>query len=81
MIACDSSAEAERRQLHPVRAEGVRLDDVRAGAHVCLVHLGDEIRLREIQLVERPIEENALRVQHRSHGAVADEHPRVTALP
>ena len=44
--------QAERAELDPVGAERVGLDDVGAGAHVRLVHLGDQIRLREVQLVE-----------------------------
>ena len=50
---------------------------VGAGAHVRLVDLGDEIRLRQVQLVERPVQEDPLRVQHRPHRAVADEHAPV----
>ena len=42
-----------------VGAERVRLDDVGAGAHVGLVHFGDEIRLRQVQLVERAVQEDA----------------------
>ena len=38
------------------------------------MHLGDEVRLRQVQLVERAVEEDALRVEHRPHRAVADEH-------
>ncbi len=37
--------QAERAEFDSVRAERVRLDDVGAGAHVGLMHLGDEIRL------------------------------------
>src|SRR4029079_10471269 len=35
--------------------------------------LGYEVRLGQVQLIERTIEENPLRVQHRPHRAVADE--------
>ena len=38
------------------------------------MHLGDELGLRQVELVERSVEEDALRVEHRPHGAVADEH-------
>ena len=72
--------EAEGAELDAVGAEGVRLDDVGPGADVGLVHLGDEIRLRQVQLVERPVQEDALGVQHRPHGAVADEDSRVDGL-
>ena len=49
-------------------------------AHVGLVDLGDEIGLRQVQLVERAVEEDAARVQHRPHRAVADEHALVELL-
>ena len=44
--------QPERRQLDAVGAEGVRLEHVGARTHVVLVHFGDEIRLRQVQLVE-----------------------------
>ena len=44
--------QAEVTQLDAVGAEGVRLDDVGAVAHVGLVDLGDQVGLREVQLVE-----------------------------
>ena len=66
--------QAEVAQLDAVGAEGVGLDHVRAVADVGLVDLGDEIGLREVQLVEGAIEEDALGVEHRAHRAVADEH-------
>ncbi len=66
--------KTEMAQLDPVGAKRIRLDDVRPVAHVDLVHFGDQVRLREVQLVERPVEEDAFGVQHRAHRAVADEH-------
>ena len=69
--------KAERAELDAIGTERVRFDDVGAGAHVGLVHLGDQIRLRQVQLVERAVQEDALRVQHRPHRAVADEHALV----
>ena len=50
------------------------------GAHVGLVHFGDEVRLREVELVERPVQEDAARVEHRPHRAVADEDAGVELL-
>ena len=44
------------------------------GAHVLLVHLCHQIGLRDVQRVEALVDEHALRIQHRAHGAVADEH-------
>ena len=43
-------------------------------ADVGLVDLGDEVGLGEVQLVEGAVEEDALRIEHRAHRAVADEH-------
>ena len=65
--------EAERSELDAVRAERVGLDDVGAGADVFLVHLGDEVRLREVQRVEALVDEDALGVQHRAHRAITHE--------
>ena len=65
--------QAEGAELHAVRAEGVRLEDVRAVPQVHLMDVCDEIRLGQIQLVERSIQEDALRVEHRPHRAVAHE--------
>src|SRR5262249_50809549 len=72
--------EAERSKLDPVGAEGVRLDDVGAGADVLLVDLRDEVRLREVQRVEALVDEDALRVEHRPHRAVADQHAFVDGV-
>ena len=70
----DLIAEAEAAQLHAVRAEGVGLDDVGAGLQVLAVHVDDQIGLRLVERLEAAIDEDALRVQHGAHGAVADEH-------
>ncbi len=72
--------QAERSEPDPVRAERVGLDHVGAGAHVFLVYLGDQLRLREVQGVEALVDEDALGVQHRPHRAVADEHALVERL-
>ena len=65
---------AERGELDPVGAEGVRLDDVGAGPDVLLMHAGNEVRLRDVQRVEALVDEYTLRVEHRPHRAVAHEH-------
>ncbi len=67
--------ETEGSELDAVRAERVGLDDVRAGPHVLLVYFGDQIRLRQVQRVEALVDEDALRVQHRPHRAIANEYP------
>ena len=45
-----------------------------AGADVRLVHLGDEVRLRQVELVEGTVKEDTPGVQHRAHRPIADEH-------
>ena len=67
-------AEAEAAQLHAVGAEGVGLDDVRAGLQVLAVHVDNQLGLRLVQRLEAAVDEDALAVQHRAHGAVTDEH-------
>ena len=69
--------EAERSELDAVRAERVGLDDVGARADVLLVHFSDQVRLRQVQRVEALVDEDALRIEHRPHRAVAHEDPLV----
>ena len=69
--------QAEAAQLDAVGAEGVRLDDIRPGADVVLVHLGDRLGSVEVQRIEAAVDEDALRIEHRPHRAVADEHTLV----
>jgi hypothetical protein len=44
------------------------------GLQILAVHVHDQVRLRLIERLEAAIDEDALRVQHGAHGAVADEH-------
>ena len=69
--------QPESRQLDPVGAEGVRLEDVRSGVRVRLMDLCNQIRLGQIELVERAVQKNPARIQHRPHRAVADENTLV----
>ena len=64
--------DAEAAQLDAVRAVGVGLDDLRAGAHVLLVHLEHDLRIAEIQLVVALVDEDALGVEHRPHRAIEE---------
>jgi hypothetical protein len=68
-------AEPVTREPRRAGAEGVGLDDLRAGAEIVAVHRAHQIRLGEIHLVEVVREEDAALVQLRSHRAVADERP------
>ena len=72
--------QTEGRELDSIRTEGVGLDDVGARPHVRVVHFGDEIRLGQVELVERAIQEDAPRIEHRPHRPVADEHPAIELL-
>ena len=80
LIGVQPIGQAERAELDAVGAERVGLDDVGAGADVFLVHLGDQIRLREVQRVEALVDEDALRIEHRPHRAVADEDALVKSF-
>src|SRR6266498_3900981 len=59
-------------ELERVGPEGVRLEDLRAGAHVLRVHFLYEPWLLEVQLVVADVQEEALGVQHGAHGPVED---------
>ena len=67
--------QAEAGQLQAVGAEGVGLDDLRAGAQVGLVDADHEVGIGQVQLLERTIEEDALGIQLGAHCAIANEHP------
>ena len=67
--------EAVRPELEAVGAERVRLDHVGAGVEVLLVDLPHESGVREVQLVEAAVEEDAARVEHRAHRPVEDDRP------
>ena len=70
----DPLAQTEGRELDAVGAEGIRFDHVGPGPYVRLVHFSDQVGLRQVQLVERPVEKYPFRVQHRPHRAIADEN-------
>ena len=76
----DLLLQAVGAELEAVGAEGVRLDDVDACGHVLFVDAAHEGGVREVQLVEASIEEDALVVEHRPHGTVADDHALAHAL-
>ncbi len=64
----------EGRQTHPVGAERVGLDDLRARLDVVLVDAAHQVRRRKVQLVEGTVEEHAAGVQHGAHRAIGDQH-------
>ena len=69
----DLRVEAVGPELQPVRAERVGLDDVGARVDVFLVHRAHQLGVRQVELVEAAVHEHAAGVQHRAHGAVADD--------
>ena len=72
--------ETEAGQLQPVGAEGVRLDDLGARTEVRLMDADHEVGLRQVEVLERPVQEDALGIELRAHRAVADEHPLTQGL-
>jgi len=74
LISLQRVGQTERAKLDAIGAERIGFDDVRAGAHIFLVHAHHEIRLRRVQRIEALVDEDTLRVEHRAHGAVANEH-------
>ena len=63
-----------RHQFGYVRSKCIRFDDIDACFYIVRMNLANELRIREIQLIEAPADENAFTAQHRAHCAVADEH-------
>ena len=67
------AGQAGLRQFQPVGAERVGLDEIDPRLDVAAVNLLDEVRVGQVQLVEAAVEEDSMLVQHRPHGAVANE--------
>ena len=65
--------EAVRGEPGAVRAERVRLDDLRAGRDVTRVDLPDRLGPPQVQGIERLVEGDAHVVEHGAHRAIADE--------
>ena len=55
--------DAEGGQARAVGAEGIGLQNLRAGLDVLLVDLADQVGRREVQLVEAAVDEDAARVR------------------
>src|SRR5689334_783017 len=73
-------AGAKLRELETIGAKRIGLEDVGAGPEVLAVDLGHELRLSQVQLIERSIEKDALGIEHRAHGAIAHEHALIESL-
>ena len=72
LISRGVAFQSVRLKFVDVGAEGVRFDDVGAGANVFGVNLADEIGRDKIQFVVGAIDVDALGIEHRSHRAVED---------
>ena len=66
----DVILESVLRELQAVRAEAVRLEQLRAGLHVRAVHVEHELGRAHVELIVALIDEHAARVEHRAHRAV-----------
>ncbi len=69
--------QAVTGQLDRIGAEGIRLDDLRPGTDVRVIHIPDEVRLTQIQLVVTHVDEHPASVQLSPHGPVEDVDPSV----
>src|SRR5579885_2954551 len=63
-----------------VGSESIGFENLGSRFHVLLVCFANERRRRKIQLVIAAVEENALGIQDRTHGAVGDHHPVLEPL-
>src|SRR5205814_5259223 len=63
------------RELHRVRAESVRLQNLGTRLDVGLVHLLHQARLADTQLVVAGADEYAAGIQHGTHGSIEHVNP------
>jgi hypothetical protein len=73
--------DSESGQPHPAGAVGVGFENLRAGFGVLQVNLAHHVGLRQVQLVEAPVDEHTARVQHGAHGAIRDEDAPRQLIP
>src|SRR6266478_5245846 len=71
--------KAERFELEAIGAEGVGLDDLRAGFNIGLVHAKHGLRLGGVHFIEAALRADRV-VQHRAHRAIGDENGVFYAL-
>jgi len=69
----DPAVEPVAGELDPVGAEGVGLDQLRAGRNVRPVNFLDDFGLGQVELVEGALEAHPACVELGSHGAVPEE--------
>src|SRR5690606_32584290 len=70
--------ESVAGELDAIRAVAVRLEDLRAGAHVLAMDVAHQVRLPEVQLVIATVDENTTRIEHGAHRTVEQVRPAVT---
>ena len=66
----DLQLEPVLRELEAVRAECVRLQHLGTRLRVRSVNVAHQVGCLDVQLIVALVDEHALGVQHRSHGAV-----------
>jgi hypothetical protein len=67
--------QAEAMQPEAVCPEGVGFDDLGAGLQILFVDGADQLRLRQVQLVEALVEEDASAIEGSAHGSVTQDGP------
>ena len=67
----DFVGDAVSSQPERIGTEGVGFNDLRAGLEIVVVNAANQVRLRQIQFVIRPVDENAFGIKQRAHGAIA----------
>ena len=76
----DAAFEAMAGELDSVGAEGIGLDQLRAGGNVRAVNFLDDFGLREVEFVKRALEADPARVQLGAHSPVAQQRPPAKPL-
>ena len=69
-----------RLELDAVCSKGVGFENLRACPQILLMDFSHERRAAEVELVEAAVEEDALGVELRAHGAVAYDESLIQVL-
>ena len=75
----DLIGEAERGELGAIGAEGIGLNNLRAGLDIGLMNAKDCLGLGGVQLLKAALRADGLK-QHGTHGAIGDEYGRFDSL-
>ena len=68
----DTVGHAELAELVAIGAEGIGLDDLRAGFDIGLMNVKDGFAVGDVELVHAALRADRF-IEQRAHGAVADE--------